>query len=58
MNINFYGQVENKQIKHIAYKILTSNKVDVLNLTLKLVDTNNNKINFIIELNFIIEFLA
>ena len=63
-NVNFQTQRENRQTKYFSYDFQTKNKGDLLNFTLKLVDSNIKYIAFADgdkkypTLNFIIEFLA
>ena len=63
-SVNFQTQRENRQTKHFSYDFQTKNKWDLLNFTLKLVDSNIKYIAFADgdkkspTLNFIIEFLA
>ena len=62
-NISFQSQEENRQARHFLYNSLTRNKNDLLNFTVKLIDSNNKDIEFIdVEkkfpiINFLIEFL-
>ena len=64
VNYNFQSQAECRLAKHFAYNFTTNNKGDVLNFTLKLVDTSNKIIKFTDSgkkfpiINFMIEFLG
>ena len=64
VNVNFKTQPENRQTNYFSYDFQTKNKGDLLNFTLKLVDSNIRYIAFTDgdkkspTLNFIIEFLA
>ena len=63
VDITFQGQTDNKNTTHPSFSFVSSNKHDVLNFSLKLVDTNNKIIKFIEGekkfpiLEFIMEFL-
>ena len=64
VNVNFQEQSNNKNTHHFSYNVITNNKKDLLNFSLKLVDTDNNIIEFADGekkfpiINFMIEFLA
>ena len=63
IDITFQDQTDDKNTMHPSFSFVSSNKDDVLNFSLKLVDTNNKIIKFIEGekkfpiLEFIVEFL-
>ena len=64
VNITFQEQIADKNTLHPSFSFISNNKGDVLNFSLKLVDSNNKMIKFADGerkfpiLEFIIEFLA
>ena len=52
VNVNFQEQTDNKNTSHSSYNFITNKKEDLLNFTLKLVDTDNNAIKFV-DLTFV-----
>ena len=64
VNVNFQSQQDNKNAKHFSYNFVKNNKGDLLNFTLKFVDTGNKIIEFAEGkkkfpiINFMTEFLA
>ena len=47
VNVSFQSHEENRQARHFSYNFLTKNKNDLLNFTVKLIDSNNEDIEFI-----------
>ena len=47
VNVRFQSHKENRQTKHFLYNILTKNKSDLLNFTVKLIGSNTKVIEFI-----------
>ena len=46
VNVTFQEQTDNRNTSHPSFNFTTNNKEDLLNFTLKLVDTENNLIEF------------
>ena len=47
VSVNFKEQTDNKNTSHSSYNFITNSNEDLLNFTLKLVDTDNNAIKFV-----------
>ena len=64
VDVTFQEQIENKNTLHPAFSFISNSKEDVLNFSLKLVDSDNKIIKFTDGekkfhiLQFIVEFLG